>query len=86
MKTSAIELHIDELVLHGFAQPDRWLVAEALERELARLFAEPGAQRLNISNQTLARLDAGTFTSAPQSSPAEVGAQVAQAIYRGLSR
>lgn len=86
MKPSAVELHIEELVLHGFAQRDRYLIAEAVERELARLLAEQGAPQLNTGHQSLARLDAGTFTIAPQASAEQTGAQVAQAIYRGLSR
>ena len=37
-----IELHIEELVLHGFEPGDRHRIGEAIERELARLFAEQG--------------------------------------------
>src|SRR5690349_13235166 len=38
--TKAIEVHIGELVLHGFSHSDRLPIAEAVERELARLFSE----------------------------------------------
>ena len=37
-----IELHIEELVLHGFAPKDRYTIGEAVQRELSRLFAEQG--------------------------------------------
>ena len=37
-----IELHIEELVLHGFSPRDRDAIGEAVQRELTRLFVEQG--------------------------------------------
>ena len=37
MAPARIELHIEELVLHGFAPGDRRPLGEAVERELTRL-------------------------------------------------
>ena len=31
---SHIEIHIDELVLYGFAPADRWRISQAIEHEL----------------------------------------------------
>ncbi len=39
--TKRVEVHIDRLVLHGVAPGDRSAVAQAVEREVARL-AEAG--------------------------------------------
>ena len=39
----AIEIRIDELVLHGIAAADRLRIGAALEKELARLLVERGA-------------------------------------------
>ena len=33
MRTSNIKLHIEELVLHGFAPGDRYTIADAVERD-----------------------------------------------------
>ena len=38
-----IELHIEELVLHGFSPSDRYRIAEAIERELVQLFSRQSA-------------------------------------------
>jgi hypothetical protein len=42
MKPVNLELHVEELVLHGFAPGDRYRIGEALERTLTQLFVEQG--------------------------------------------
>ena len=42
MITKNIELHIEELVLHGFSPGDRYRIGEAVEQELTRLLADRG--------------------------------------------
>ena len=42
MKPRAIEVHIEELVLHGFDPGERWRVADTLENQLRGLLAERG--------------------------------------------
>jgi len=81
-----VELHIEELVLHGFAPCDRYRIAEAVERELARWLAEQGVPHLLSNNVDLVGIDAGAFDVRPNAKSEMVGAQVAQAIYGGISR
>lgn len=81
-----IELHIEELVLYGFAPAGRQHIREAVEREVARLLAEQGIPPGLAQGSEMARLDGGAFVVAPGSKPETVGVQIAQAIYRGLSR
>jgi len=45
-----IHLHIEELVLHGFAPGDRHQISEAMQQELTRLISEK-----NISGEFAAR-------------------------------
>jgi hypothetical protein len=84
-------LRIEELVLHGFARIDRHRVASAIERELARLLRDPAAHdplrwRGAMEGEAAAhRLDAGAFIVPHDATPDAVGAQVAQAIYRGMT-
>ena len=85
MRPRAVELHIEELVLHGFAPGDRHRIADAVERELARLFAEQGVPRALQSGFESPRLDAGSFNFAPDSRAETIGAEVARAIYGGFS-
>lgn len=79
-----VELHIEELMLHGFAPGDRYRVGEAVERELQRLLAEQGAPDLLNGSVVLARIDAGSFNLDQNAKSEMIGAQVAQAIYSGL--
>jgi hypothetical protein len=81
-----IEVHIERLVLHGFAPGDRRRIGAAVERELERLLAEGDAPAGLGRSGALARLDGQSFRVAPGADAEAVGAQVAQAIHRGLAR
>ena len=82
----SIELHIEELVLHGFAPGDRYRIADAVERELARLFAEQGVPPSLAQNNHVARLDGRAFEVAPQAKPETMGVQIARAVYGRLEQ
>jgi hypothetical protein len=90
VRTSNINLHIEELVLHGFAPGDRYTIADAVEQELSRLltehFAEPGSSSLWTSSTDAARLDAGAFHVDTRSQPNSIGTQIAQAVHGGLTK
>jgi hypothetical protein len=80
----AIELHIDELVLHGFAHGDRHRIAEGLERELTRLLTERGVPLTAAHNAEIANMDAGKFETHADSNADDIGARVARAVFGGL--
>lgn len=84
MKRPRLELHIDDLVLHGIAPGQRHEIASAMEDELSRLLLEggPGA----AGSRSVPRLDAGTVTMPPGAAPSLVGRDIARAVHRGLSR
>ncbi len=85
VKRQNIELHIEELVLEGFAG-DRYRITAAVERELAALFTEQGApQSLNRGGE-IEHIDSGVIEASQGSKPEALGARVAQAVYRGLKR
>jgi hypothetical protein len=85
MSPANIELHIEELVLHGFAPGDRYRVGEALEQELQRLFAERGAPPSLTQGGEIEHLDGGAF-EAPHSAGAEaIGARIAQNLYERVT-
>ena len=86
MKRADIELHIEELVLHGFASGDRYDIADAVHRELGRLFAGNQSAPALRQSADIARVDAGAFEVAPGSKGEAVGAQVAQALHGGLTK
>ena len=86
-KSPTIELHIEELVLTGFAARDRAHIGAAVEHELTRLIMQQG---LSTGSQftaplSVSRLDAGSFQLASTASPRIVGRHIAQSVYRRLS-
>src|SRR5262245_52463743 len=83
----SINLHIEQLVLHGFSPGDRYAIADALERELTRLFAEQGALAHSFAQDvSTRRLDAGAFNVAPDSDPAVIGIQSARSLFQNIRR
>ena len=91
-----IQLHIEELLLDGFDPRDRRRIADALERELARLFRVSDLKQFSgqgavVSGQSMVSrsrpqesLDGGTV-ALPIGAPARsTGTQIAGAVHRAL--
>lgn len=81
MKPREIEVHIEELILHGFEPANRWLVADALEQELRGLLGLKGVPFAWLSSPQ--RIEGGKLSSANLTLPAQTGAAIARATYRG---
>ncbi len=81
-----IKLRIDELALEGFPAGDRYRIAAAVEAELMRLFTDRGAPPGLMRGGAMPTVDGGAFDVAPGARPDRIGAQVAGAVYGGLSR
>ncbi len=78
MNPAEIEVHIEELVLHGFPPGSRWQIGDTLEHELRGLLAAQGLPPGWLASAE--RIDAGAIAL---TTPAATGAEVAQAVYRG---
>jgi hypothetical protein len=80
-----IRLHIEELVLEGFAPAECYRIGQTVQQELTRLLAEQA--RLGAFSQAGAAeyFDGGTIVVASESNSVEIGRGVAQAIYKGLN-
>ncbi len=93
-----IELHIEEIVLHGFPSLDRRRrsqIREVLQQQLTGLLARDGLPPSFMGGGALHTLDGGAFQSAtgvpgktdmPVNAPGDIGANIARNVYRGLSR
>ena len=79
-----INLHIEELVLHGFVPGDRHAIGEAVQSELTRLFSEQKFSAADFKNISMERADGGAFRMADSAKPAAVGAQIAGAVWGGI--
>jgi hypothetical protein len=85
MRPANIELHIEELVLHGFAPGDRHRIGEAVVGELQRLFAERGVSPRLARDGEVSHLDGGVFEMAHGAGAETIGARIAQALYGKLN-
>jgi hypothetical protein len=81
-----LSLHIEELVLHGFASIDRDRIGEATQRELTRLFVRQGVPRSLATRTAVDLLDAGALKITSAATPEPIGTQLARAIYGALSQ
>ena len=81
-----VDLHIEELVLHGFSAGDRYRTGKAVERELTRLITEQGVPSSLVREGGVARINGGTFEVSPGSRAEIIGGQVAQSVYDGFGK
>ena len=81
MSPREIEVQIEELVLDGFASSARWQIADALEQELRGLLTARGIPSTWLSNPD--RIEAHSIRATSLTKPAQAGAEIAGAAYRG---
>jgi hypothetical protein len=81
----AVELHIEELVLHGFSPGDRFGIGDAIQQELERLITEQGLPGLPAESASIQRLDGGSLKMRAGARPQSIGAQLAQRVHHQLS-
>jgi len=85
--TMNIRLHIDRLVLEGLpvTRSQGPLVQAAVEAELSRLLSEGGLARELASGGAVPSLTADNIKLA-KGGPAQVGRQIARAVYGGIGK
>ena len=81
MNPREIEVHIEELVLHGFKPANRWLIADALEQELRELLTAKGVPAEWLSSSE--RIEGARISSASLTKPERAGVEIAGAAYQG---
>lgn len=81
MNPREIEVHIEELVLHGFDPSNRWRIGDALELKLRDLLAREGLPASWRNNPE--RVDAGVVRLTNQT---HIGAQIAGAVHGGVQK
>jgi len=86
MKPKDIKLHVNELVLHGFAPTDSHRIGVAMERELTRLLARHDVAAALSMKGSVVSVDGGSFNTTSDATPNLIGTRVAECVYRGLSR
>ena len=80
----SVELHIEELVLDGFAPGERYAIGDAVEREVARLLREQGIPISLRSENATDKIIGPSFNAPRNASALTTGRQIAQAVYQGF--
>lgn len=85
-QTPSIELHIEELVLHGLplTRGQGSEVQAAVETELARLLTARGLK--HSTSGATSHLSAGSIQFAGNDHPSRLGHQIAHVVYSGLTQ
>ena len=83
---SRVVLHVERLVLNGFAAGDQAAVAAGLQHELQRLLAERAATGPWTNGVDLPRLRVGNVQVRAGMSAGDIGTQAARGIGHGLAR
>ncbi len=84
-----INLNIDQLVLEGItlSPRERRQLQASVETELGRLITENGLVSYLQSNSTnVSSLSTGAIQVTGNPNPAQLGTQIAHAVYRGLGQ
>jgi hypothetical protein len=79
-----IEVHIGELVLHGFARNDYEGIRKAVEAELLRLISANGIPESIITQQSYRRVEGVDFNIHNSKNAAHIGSEIAVSVYNGL--
>lgn len=82
----SVKLHIDELVVDGIQQVDRYRLGDTVQNELARMLREQGTALHWSASTGRDRADGGEILTISNVSAEKVGIQVAHAVYRGLGQ
>ena len=83
MKPGDITISIDELLLDGIPAGDVHRMSSALSSELSRLIAERGLPARLLAEGASARVQVASIKPAEGQTEERIGAEVANAIYRG---
>ena len=80
-----IELHIDEIALHGLSIHDRYAIADAVQNELTRLFTEQGLPPSITGEKNISTLKTGAFNFQPHAGDVAIGNNIASSVYKGFT-
>lgn len=78
-----IELHIDQLILHGFSRRDAFYIKQSLQQELSRMIQKDGLPTHFQNEAHTRRMDAGEFRIQASAKPEVIGRQIAGQVYGG---
>lgn len=81
-----IHVHIEELVLDGFAPRDRYRISEAVEQELARLIAKRGLNPALVADVERPSLRVNAVQCSRDGDPNQLGQKIARSVFGEIGR
>ena len=81
----SVDLHIEELMLHGFAPGDRRQIGDSFEAEMNRLLTDTDISPSFLKSGEIALSNELEFDLASNASPESIGRQIARVIFRSFN-
>lgn len=79
-----LEIHIEQLVLHGFSPQERRRISAAVESELTRLFTEKGIPSSLLNGGSVPVLQGDHFLHTANTGGRITGSNIAGSVYTSL--
>ena len=86
MMKQNIELHIEELVLHGFSHSDRHRIGGFIEQELTKLISNGSILKDCKQDVQIPYLDGGSFAMRSDTKIESTGVEIARSVYRTINK
>ena len=83
-RSENVEIHIEELVLHGLERIDASTLATGLKQQLTRLLVERPLPQTSTRSERIVQVESGKLGHSGDASAAATGRAVAEAIHKGL--
>lgn len=80
-----LEVHIEQVVLHGYSPADTHRLGETVQAELSRLVQKLGIDHSAVNNLSIERLDGGSLKSTSQPKIEALGAKLAGSVHQLLA-
>lgn len=84
MNRRKIDLHIEELILHGFPVGERRRIGDTMEMELARLMTKAGRLGRPEQDVVIPTMEGAAINLIARQKRNAIGQQIAQSIYSAI--
>lgn len=81
-----IELHIEELVLHGFSHSDHHRIGGVIEQELTKLIIKGSILKDFNQDVQIPYLNGGSFPIRSDTKAESAGVEIARSVYRTINK
>ena len=80
-----LEVHIEQIVFHGYSPADTHRLGETVQAELSRLVQRLGIDHSAVNNLSIERLDGGSLKKTSQPQIEALGVKLAGSVHQLLA-